>query len=407
MAETLKPETPEQVLEAVHWAVANDGAFEVMAAGSKRAYGRPAEAAHRLDVSALAGIRMYEPEELVLSAGAATPLAEIETALAGNRQQLAFEPADLGPLLGSAAGAGTVGGAVACNLAGPRRIKAGAARDHVLGFRAASGRGDAIKSGGRVMKNVTGFDLSKLVAGSFGTLAVLTELTLKVLPAPEKTRTVLLFGADDQGAVKAMAAALQSPHEVSAAAHLPAPLAGASAVGYVRDAGAAVTALRVEGPGPSAEARCAGLRALLATFGDNEELHGRNSHVLWREVRDVAFFAGEKAAHVWRLSVPPAAGARVAAEVLETVPGAACYDWGGGLVWLALTPAADAHQGAVRRAVAGAGGHATLVRAPAEVRARVPVFQPQPGPLAALSARLKESFDPRRVLNPGRMYAGV
>ncbi len=406
MSETLKPQSTEQVLEAVQWAAARETALEVLGGGSKRAFGRPIKAEHRLDVSALAGIKLYEPQELVLGAGAATPLSEIEAALAANRQQLAFEPADLGPLLGSGAGTGTVGGAIACNLAGPRRIKAGAARDHLLGFHAASGRGDHIKSGGRVMKNVTGFDLSKLIAGSFGTLAVMTEVTLKVLPAPERTRTVLVFGADDEAAVEAMTTALQSPFEVSAAAHLPARIAAASEVSYVRDAAASVTAVRVEGPGPSAQSRCAALSELLATFGAVEELHGRNSGALWREVRDVAFFAGAPETDVWRLSVPPAAGAAVAGAILAQADGRAYYDWGGGLVWLALTPSPEAAHAVVRGAVAEAGGHATLVRAPDDVRARTPVFQPQAAPLAGLSARIKKGFDPLGVLNPGRMYAG-
>jgi glycolate oxidase FAD binding subunit len=327
-------------------------------------------------------------------------LAEIEAALRENNQQLAFEPPDLAPLYGAAAGAGTIGGALSCNLAGPRRIKAGAARDHFLGVRAVRGRGEAFKAGGRVVKNVTGYDLPKLLAGSYGTLAALTEVTIKVLPAPEKTRTVLVYGRDDAGAVEAMTLALNSPHEASAAAHLPAAVAVRSSVDLVAGAGRSVTAVRVEGPGPSVEARCAALRELLRA---DEELHSRRSATLWREIRDVAPLLPDPAAVVWRLSVPPASPPLPLWERGQGVRGEYFFDWGGGLVWLALPPADDAHAPAVRAAVARSGGHATLLRAPAAVRLSVPVFQPQPEPLAALSRRVKESFDPRRILNPGRL----
>ena len=411
MTEALTPGTAEQVLETVQWAAAEETPLEVMGAGSKRAYGRPSRAAHRLDLKALSGIELYEPMELVLSAGAATPLADIDAALAENRQRLGFEPADLGPLLGAGAGAGTIGGAVICNLSGPGRIKAGAARDHILGFHAVSGRGGEFKSGGRVVKNVTGFDLSKLMAGSFGTLAVLTDVTVKVMPEPEETRTVLVLGAGDAQAVKAMSEALNSAFEVSAAAHLPAAVAAGTAVASVAAAGAAVTALRVEGPEPSVVYRAEALKTLLEAYGSLEELDTAESLAFWRQVRDAGFFvadgAGDGQAQVWRLSVPPAEGAGVAARILDAADGRVFYDWGGGLLWLALAPRPDGGHEAVRGAIGDAGGHATLVRADADVRAAVPVFQPQPGPLARLTARIKEAFDPKGVLNPGRMYEGV
>ena len=247
MSETLKPETAEQVLDAVKWAAASESPLAVKGQGSKEGFGRAVEADCWLDLSGLTGIGCYEPNELFMTAGAATTLAEIEAALRQNNQQMAFEPADLGILLGGEGNAGTIGGAIACNLAGPRRIKVGAARDHFLGFNAVSGRGETFKSGGTVVKNVTGFDLSKLIAGSFGTLAVMTEVTFKVLPAPEKTRTVLVLGLSDQDAMKAMAKALGSSHEVSGAAHLPEAAAKGSKVSHVAGTGRSVTAFRVEG----------------------------------------------------------------------------------------------------------------------------------------------------------------
>lgn len=405
MTETFKPRTSGEIEETIRWAIAGKTPLEILGGGSKRGFGRPVEAAHALDLSSLAGIVNYEPNELVMSALPGTPIADIEAALAPHCQHLMFEPADFGTLLGTAGG--TIGGAVACNLSGPRRVRAGAARDHVLGFKAVSGRGESFKSGGRMFKNVTGFDLSKLMSGSFGTLAVLTEATFKVLPAAETVRTVVVVGADPQRAVRAMTVALQSPNDVSGAAHLPADVAAVSTVATVAGIGGSVTALRVEGFGPSVDYRCRALAGLLADFGEIGELEAEDSALLWREIRDVRFFSGETDAQVWRLSVPPAQGAVVAERILATSTGRGFLDWGGGLVWLALPPTVDAAHETVRGALSGIDGHATLVRADLSVRGTVPVFQPQPGPLADLTARIKQSFDPEHVLNPGRMYAGI
>ena len=406
MAESLAPADADSLADAVRWAVAGEHPLEVIAGGSKRALGRPVQSAATLSLAAFDGIVDYQPSELVLTAGAATPLAAIEAAVEAERQMLAFEPADLGPLLGAAAPA-TLGGALACNLSGPRRIKAGAARDHFLGAHAVSGRGERFKAGGRVVKNVTGYDVCKLLAGSYGTLALMHEVTVKILPAPERTRTVLVFGLEPPAALEALGAALGSAHEVSGAAHLPAEVAARSAVSYVSGAGAAVSAVRIEGFPASADARCEALRALLGRFGAVEELHSKNSATLWREIRDVRPFAGDERP-LWRLSVPPAAGADATARIAESgADVGVLFDWGGGLVWLAVGGAPDAGEAAVRAAVAAVGGHATLVRADAPTRAARAVFQPQASGLAALTTRIKRAFDPAGVLNPGRMYAGV
>ena len=412
MTATLRPETVEQVTEVVQSAIIEGRQLELTGAGSKRAFGRPCGSEDRLDLSALAGIVLYEPEELVLTAKPGTPLAEIESVLAERRQHLAFEPGDIGALLDGDGRSrsnmrGTLGGAVACNLAGPRRLKAGAARDHVLGFHAVSGRGERFKSGGRVVKNVTGFDLSKLIAGSFGTLAALTELTVRALPAPEETRTVAVFGLDDAAGVRAMTAALASALDVSGAAHLPSEIAAASSVAAIVSAGSSATLLRLEGAAPSVSFRARELGQLLQQLGPMKVLDMPESIAAWREVRDATYFDAHADRQIWRLSVPPSAGAEVVAQILDCLVGHAFYDWGGGLIWLALSPSADAEEPIVRGAVNLARGHATLIRAAAEVRARVPVFQPQPPALASLTRRVKEAFDPGQVLNPGRMYEGV
>lgn len=407
MLNVTRPTTEDEVRDIVAEALASTTKLEIAGGGSKRKLGRTVEAAPRLEVSGLAGISLYEPNELVLRAAAGTKLAEVEARLADAGQGLAFEPPDWRALLGTTDGEPTIGGTIACNLSGPRRIKAGAARDHVLGVRAVSGRGEVFKSGGRVVKNVTGFDMSKLLAGSYGTLGVMTEITLKVLPAAEKIRTILVMGLEDTPGVGAITRALHSPNDVSAAAHLPMHTASKSSVSYVRDAGSSVTAVRIEGSEASVEARCRVLKKELAELGEIEELHRHNSATLWREVGDVAPFAGDKDLDVWRLSVPPASGVGVAEAVGREHHTLVFYDWGGGLVWLAVANDEENAADSVRKAVGDCGGHATLIRAPASRRARIAVFQPQSGPVAALSRRLKQGFDPNGILNPGRMYDGM
>ncbi len=410
MTDILKPRDAKDVEAAVQWALAEGKALEVAGQGSKRAIGRPAQTDLTLDLSGLSGVTLYEPEELVLSAKAGTPIAEIEALVAANGQQLAFEPMDYGAILGCASGAGTIGGALAANLSGPRRIKAGAARDHFLGVSAISGRGETFKSGGRVVKNVTGYDLCKLLAGSWGTLAVMTEVTIKTLPRPETEATVLIRGLGPAQAIKAMTAAVGSPCDVSGAAHLPAAVAALLPVGEVVGAGGAMTALRLEGFAPSVAHRERALQALIRPFGELATLAHAASEMLWRAIRDVAPLkasAVDVDRPLWRVSTAPTRGAEIAAAIQKEADAQVLLDWAGGLVWLALAPSDDAAGTLIRRAVATAGGHATLIRAPAAVRAAIEVFASQDAGLAALSKRVKDSFDPKGVLNPGRMWAGV
>jgi glycolate oxidase FAD binding subunit len=409
MANTLKPRDANDVEAAVQSAVAGGTTLEIAGQGSKRAIGRAAQWDMTLDLSGLAGVTLYEPAELVLSARAGTPLAEIEALVAASDQELAFEPMDYGPILGGTAGRGTLGGAIAANLSGPRRIKAGAARDHFLGFSAVSGRGETFKSGGRVVKNVTGYDLSKLIAGSWGTLAVMTDVTIKVLPRPETEMTVVLEGLDDAVAVQALNAAMGSAGEASGAAHVPA--ATAARFPFALPAGGrALTVLRLEGVAPSIAHRRQILELLLKPYGALAVMEEQNSKVLWRGIRDaIPFAAAADTAErsIWRISTAPTKGPEVARRIAASAGGQFLYDWAGGLIWAELPASDDAGAPVVRAAVAAAGGHATLVRAPAAIRAMVDVFDPQDRMILMLSQRIKESFDPKGVLNPGRMYAGV
>jgi glycolate oxidase FAD binding subunit len=408
MSEPLRPRDPKQVEDAICWALAQGKTLEVIGHGSKRAIGRAAQWDATLDLSALKGVTLYEPEELVLSAKAGTPLHEIEVLVAEKRQELAFEPMDYGPLLGGAAGAATIGGVIASNLSGPRRIKSGAARDHFLGFSAVSGRGETFKSGGRVVKNVTGYDLCKLIAGSWGTLAAMTDVTIKTLPRAETEQTILVLGGDAAAASKVMASAMGSYGDVSAAAHLPVTIA--ADVAETVSAGSAVTALRLEGVTPSVAQRKSLLENLLAPLGALASLDEASSRALWRAIRDVAPFAAKGrrgGADIWRISTAPARGAEIGRALVDKAGAEILYDWAGGLVWAALPRSDDAQAPLVHAAVAAAGGHATLIRAPTAVRAKVDVFAPEPAPLAALTQRVRKGFDPHGVLNPGRMWAGV
>jgi glycolate oxidase FAD binding subunit len=408
MSEPLRPRDPKQVEDAICWALAQGKTLELIGHGSKRAIGRAAQWDATLDLSALKGVTLYEPEELVLSAKAGTPLHEIEALVAEKRQELAFEPMDYGPLLGGAAGAATIGGVIASNLSGPRRIKSGAARDHFLGFSAVSGRGETFKSGGRVVKNVTGYDLCKLIAGSWGTLAAMTDVTIKTLPRAETEQTILVLGGDAAAASKVMASAMGSYGDVSAAAHLPVTIA--ADVAETVSAGSAVTALRLEGVTPSVAQRKSLLENLLAPLGALASLDEASSRALWRAIRDVAPFAAKGrrgGADIWRISTAPARGAEIGRALVDKAGAEILYDWAGGLVWAALPRSDDAQAPLVHAAVAAAGGHATLIRAPTAVRAKVDVFAPEPAPLAALTQRVRKGFDPHGVLNPGRMWAGV
>jgi glycolate oxidase FAD binding subunit len=388
-----------ELRDAVGEALAADEPLELVAGGSKRGLGRPMQTPRTLDLSRLSGVRSYEPSELVLTAAAATPLDEIQELLAESGQMLAFEPPEWRSLLGSPSAGPTLGGVLACNLSGPRRIKAGAARDHFLGFRAVSGRGEIFKSGGRVVKNVTGYDLSKLLAGSYGTLAALEEVTVKVLPKPEHVATVVLCGLDSAAAAQAMSRALNSPHEVSAAAYLPAGSVPAAMVG--------IAALRLEGPAPSVAFRREKLISELPSEYESTVLEDQASAVLWRAVREVEPLAGLTERVLWRISVAPARGAEFGEAIGHSLDALWYLDWGGGLVWVAVAGAEDGGAAVIRDAIRGPDGHgtghATLIRGSAALRSAVAVFEPQTPSLAALAARVKDAFDPHHILNPGRM----
>lgn len=395
----LTPHTETDVVNLVRTAARSKLTLEIRGVGTKAAFGCPVDASEILTTSELKGITAYNPAEMVMTAKAGTPLAAVQAAAAGQRQGLAFEPADWRALMGSE-GEPTVGGTFACNLSGPRRFQAGAARDHLLGVRFVNGLGETIQAGGRVMKNVTGLDLPKLMAGSHGTLGIMTELTFKVLPLPETATTIVLSGLDEAAATEAMARAMALTVEVSGAAHLPESCVR-SFLGGALPSGPA-TVLRLEGLGFSVEERAGKLAAVFEGVAAVTRLPASETTRLWREIRDVHPFAADGTDRpVWRISTQPAMGHRILSALRMETGVDGYLDWQGGLLWLRLE--ADAEADLIRGLVRQAGGHATLVRASEEARRGVPVFQPEAPAVAALSARIREKFDPSGMFNPGRM----
>jgi len=408
--DTLKVRDARDVEQVVRAAIASEQPLEIIGHGSKRLIGQPMATNALLDLSALNAVTAYEPSELIITVQAGAPLADVLSLIDSKNQQFAFEPVDTALLLG-AADKGTIGGMIGAGLAGPRRIKAGGARDHLLGAHAVSGFGDSFKAGGRVVKNVTGYDLCKLLAGSWGTLAVMTEVTLKVMPRPESERTLVLRGLDDVTANRAMTAALGSPFDLSGAAHVPnsAFRAATDALSELGSPRQAVTLLRLEGITASAAHRAAALAKSLSSFGTAEILEDAASAAVWTAVRDVHPFAANGALGtwpVWRIICPPASGGALGEPLARDTGGDVIYDWGGGLIWAALPPKPDAQAGLVRQRAEAVGGHATLIRASEQVRRNVDVFHPPRDGVAALGERVRHGFDPKNILNRGRLIRG-
>ena len=390
-----EPHDEGAAAEIVRAAAASTQRLRLVGGGTKAGIGRPAQDEATLSSAKLSGITLYEPAEMVVAARAGTPLCEVQALLADRGQMLPFEPMDHRGLMGTQ-GEPTFGAVAAANTSGPRRINAGAARDSLIGVRFVNGRGEAIKSGGRVMKNVTGLDLVKLMAGSWGTLGLLTEVTFKVLPRQERVATLAYAGLDDARAIAALSAALGSPFELTGAAHLPAGIDGA-----------ARTLMRIEGFSESIDYRLGELRRLLKRFGEPEILEGDGTADLWARIRDATSLAEPREPAIWRIATAPTHGPALVAAIAAERDARWFYDWGGGLIWLATAATDDAGAATVRAAVRTQGGHATLVRAPDAVRAAVPVFEPLSEPLMRITMGIKAAHDPAGLFNPGRMYAGV
>mmetsp|Transcript_24644 Transcript_24644/g.29648 ORF Transcript_24644/g.29648 Transcript_24644/m.29648 type:complete len:413 (+) Transcript_24644:1457-2695(+) len=396
--ELISPTSADELVDAVNSAIASGKAINVAGSGTKSAIGNNVDAHVQISTSKLSGVSEYIHSELVMTAKSGTSVSKVQKELTKNNQMLAFEPADYSKLLGTK-GKQTIGGVFATNMSGSRRLSAGAARDALLGVKFVNGKGELIKSGGKVMKNVTGLDLVKLLAGSWGTLGIMSEVTFKVLPRPEVMKTILIKGLSDADASKAMALAMGQSTEVSSAAHLPETVSSTFLDGAFK--AHSVTALRLEGLKESVDDREKRLIKALSEYSDISVIETDQSALLWQEIADVKPFCGTDTI-VWKVSVAPSLGHQLVAKLRHVTDVDAFYDWQGGLAWISLKSGHYASE--LRQAIKElGGGHATLIRGSEDARSDVDVFEPQTLPVAALSARIKAQIDPKNIFNPGRM----
>jgi glycolate oxidase FAD binding subunit len=393
----LKVQSESEVIEIVSAAREKRTTLEVLGSGTKRNYGRPLDTENVLDISALSGIVKYEPDELVITAKAATKVAEIEETLAHRSQRLGFDPADWGRLFGAPAHSATIGGVLSADACGSARIRFGAARDHLLGYRAVNGFAESYKAGGHVVKNVTGFDLPKLMCGAFGTLSVLTEVTLRLVPRPARSATLIARDIAPADGFALLRQAWTSAFGPTGLAYIPGLMASSFPATGMIGAGAAI--IRVEGTRIPLDEKIAGLRALTP----QTPLEAFDGEDVFLDIGNGRGFVGANV-DVWRVTLPPQSAAQF---IDELRPAVWLGDWAGGLLWIG-SPLGDSVASERIRAFASAqDGYATLLRASADTRRRVPVFQPQPATLSALSGSVKAAFDPLGIFNPGRMFEGV
>lgn len=407
MASTLQPSDDIQTKEAAEWALTTKTPVAIVGKKSKSQLGRPTNLDVTLDLSRLTGVKNYEPSELVLTARPGTSLKDLKVHLDEYRQELAFEPPDYGPIFGQESDKGTLGGVIACNLSGPRRIKAGAARDHFLGMEGINGRAEFFKAGGKVVKNVTGYDVCKLIAGSYGTLALLTEITVKVLPKSEKIRTVLIAGLTEEKALSVFRELGSGTVEPSGLAYLPADVAKCSNVDMVSNSDCSITAVRLEGPTPSVLKRCEDVTDSFAGYGEIEELHGSRSAIFWKEIADLSLFEESPISTIWRVVVPPSKASLFTDNLPKEFQLSWYLDWAGGLIWVETKEEPDQLHSSIRAIGAALGGQTTLFRGNSTFRASVEVFEPLPKAIFQLNYRVKQAFDPNTIFNPSRVYAGI
>ncbi len=391
MSAIVFPTSEAEICDIVTEAGVKNSPLRIIGGGTREGLGRPVKADKTLSLAKHSGITLYEPGALTIVAKAGTPIAQIEQILAGKNQRLAFEPMDHRSLF-STKGKPTIGGIVGGNISGPRRIIGGACRDSLIGVRFINGDGEIIKNGGRVMKNVTGLDLVKLMAGSYGTLGVLSEVSFKVLPANEREATLSIFGLDLQAGISVLSAALGSPFEVTGAAFIPA------------DENPAQTLLRVEGFDTQVSYRLERLKELcaksIAGSPDIEIIEGEEHNNLWQFVRDISLFQSTDEL-VLRLHIKPGDAPAITKFIENKMAAKMMFDWGGGLVWVGIPNPENV--ATIRSIVKDFGGFGMLVRAPAKVREQISPFHPEHDRVAAISECIRKKFDPKGILNPGRM----
>ena len=394
----LRPLSESELAEMVRAAAADHHTLEILGSGSKRAMGRPVEADDCLDLSALRGIRSYDAEELVVTAASATPLREIAAELAEHRQCLGFDPADWGPLFGMAPQSGTIAGALAADVSGTRRVLHGAARDHLLGIRAVNGFGKTYKAGGKVVKNVTGFDISKLMCGSLGILGPMSEVTLRLLPSPTHSASLAVRDLETEAGLHLLRRVWREPLEASGLLYLPKAILEHFDLGGSTDAG--IVLLRVEGSAAALTDKRRRLSGLLEGLRVEDLEQGDQ---VFAAAANGSVFAPIPL-DVWRMAVPPAAAPEVAAALVGTLWYA---DWAGGLFWIATSDDALSAAAGLERICARAQGQLQLLRADADQRRRFAARPSGEAGVLELMRTVKSAFDPLALFNPGRLYEGL
>ena len=386
--------------------------LELVGLGSKKKIGKALQCAKTLNLSKLNNIIEYLPEELYIKVEAGTPIKKIEEELKKNKQQLAFEPIDFGSLLNNKSDYGTAGGQVACNISGPRRLKVGSVRDHLLGFRGVNGRGEIIKSGGTVVKNVTGYDLSKLMCGSYGTLAALTEVTFKILPSPEENKTLVIHNQKIESALYYLESSISSSNDISGAIYLPKEPSVSGCVMNIENTfklndlkqDGSITAIRIEGSKNSINYRIENLINKLRIEKLNISiLETHQSKIFWDKVKNLEFFFNSKNS-ILRVVIPPSEGVNLNYQLSNKFK--YYLDWGGALIWMEVFELSEEMFESIRRKVVKLGGYITMIKNSDYLPYVEDVFTINRDRFN-ISQKIKKSFDPKRILNPGKMYSGI
>jgi len=400
----LKPENENDLQEIIRHCYKKNLPIEIVGTGTKNEIGKKLQCAKILDMSKISGIIEYKPEELYITVKAGTPIKIVQDELKKNNQHLAFEPTNFSEIFKKDSNEGTVGGTLSCNFSGSRRFKVGSGRDHILGFKGYNGRGEKIKSGGTVVKNVTGYDLSKLVTGSFGTLMILSEITLKVLPLQTDVKTIIISGLALEHAIGTMGSSMSSSNDPSGVVFYPGSLRNNFVFNDLTHQGS-ITAIRIEGTKTSAEQRINNLFSNLSleetktTILDNTQ-----SEIFWEDTRALKVFSKNEK-NILRAVVPPSETVNLINR-LKTFHPSYFIDWGGSLLWLELDYLSNQKIDQIRKRVLAAGGYLTVIKSPPNIKSSSEIFTIDPIKFK-ISQNIKKSFDPKRIFNPGKMYTGI
>ncbi len=400
----LKPENENDLQEIIRYCYKKDLPIEIVGTGTKNEIGKKLQCAKILDMSNISGIVEYKPEELYITVKAGTPIKIVQDELKKNNQHLAFEPTNFSEIFKKDSNEGTVGGTLSCNFSGSRRFKVGSGRDHILGFKGYNGRGEKIKSGGTVVKNVTGYDLSKLVTGSFGTLLVLSEITLKVLPLQTDIKTIVISGLALEHALGIMASSIASSNDPSGVVFYPGSLRNNFVFNDLTHQGS-ITAIRIEGTKASTEQRIDNLfKNLSLEETKTTILDSTQSEIFWEDTRALKVFSKNQK-NILRAVVPPSETVNLINR-LKTFHPSYFIDWGGSLIWLELDYLSNQKIDQIRKRVLDTGGYLTVIKSPTNIKSSSEIFTIDPIKFK-ISQNLKKSFDPKRIFNPGKMYTGI